>query len=300
MTDRTWIGGGNNNANRANHWSPDGVPQPGDTLEMQAGTMNIRGDDLAGDTLVINKPTTETAPTTLNLSRHAVVSLSESPFLFDSVTVNVKGSDTLNVQTSFGGQFTVNLADHASLSGGFKMAFSSATISGGDGSRYLNNGASVLEGSPVIFDTNVGGNGSFTVQSAQSRAGQLEFGGSVSHGQDVEVAGDSTRGIGSQVKLDHPDAFKGSVGLGVYGEVDLVGLANADSFQLKNDILSIYSGCEVIDQLRLTLPAYSGQDPGLTVRQTAAGVAVARGISNFGTGTLLPEHQPHGWGNVQV
>jgi len=44
-----------------------------------------------GDTLVINKPTTETAPATLNLSRHAVVSLSEPPFLFDNVTINVKG-----------------------------------------------------------------------------------------------------------------------------------------------------------------------------------------------------------------
>ena len=302
MTNRTWIGGGNNRASRASHWSPDGVPQPGDTLEMQAGTMNIRGDDLAGDTLVINKPTTETAPTTLNLSRHAVVSLVEPPFLFESVTINVKGSDTLNVQTQFGGQFNINLADHARLDGNLHMAFSSATIHGGDGSRYLNNGSGLLGGSTVIFDTSVEGNGSFRVVNAQSRPGQLEFSGPVSYGQYVEVEGESSRGVRAFVSIDQPDSFKGLVGLGVFGEVDLIGLTNADSFQLKNDILSIFSGCQVIDQLRLTtltVPPNFAPDTDVRVYQTAAGVVVDRGFSHDG-GTLLPERQSYGGHDTQV
>jgi hypothetical protein len=96
------------------------------------------------------------------------------------------------------------------------------------------------------------------------------------------------------------------VGLGINGQIDLIDLANADSFQLKNDILSIYSGCEVIDRLRLTTPApppfsSPGPDPGVTVHQTSAGIVVNRGLFYIpGTDTLLPEHQPHGWGIVQA
>ena len=37
MTDRTWLGGGNNNARNPNDWSPTGAPQPGDILSMPNG-----------------------------------------------------------------------------------------------------------------------------------------------------------------------------------------------------------------------------------------------------------------------
>lgn len=300
MTDRTWVGGGNNNANRANHWSPDGVPQPGDTLEMQVGTMNIRGNDLAGDALIINKPIGETAPNTLNLSRHANVSVEIPQFQTEDVTINAKGSDTLNLQTDYPsfGHFTVNLADHASVTGNVNMTFGGAVVNGGDGSRYLHNGSGLLGGSTVIFDTRVEGNGSFRVVNAQSFPGELEFGGPVSHGQYVEVEGEEARGVRAFVTLDQPDLFKGSVGLGVFGEVNLIGLTNADSFQLKNDILSIFSGCQVIDQLRLTtltVPPNFAPDTEVRVYQTAAGVVVNRGLLfSPGTETLLPEHQLHG------
>lgn len=308
MTSRTWIGGGNNNASGANHWSPDGMPQPGDTLEMLTGTMNIRGNDLAGDALLINKPYGETAPTTLNLSHHANVSVEIPQNQTEQVTINVKGSDTLNLQNDHpsSGGFFVNLADHASLTGNVRMTFVSAIFNGGEGSRYLNNGNSILQGSSATFNMSVKGNGSFSVQSAQSFGGQLEFGGSVSYGQAVDVRGDAERLRISHVQIDQPHAFKGSIGLGINGQIDLIGLANADSFQLKNDVLSIYSGCEVIDRLRLTTPApppfSSGPDAaitGITVHQTSAGVVVARGLSFItGTDTVLPEHQLHGWGTV--
>ncbi len=62
MTSRTWIGGGNNNANNANDWSPAGAPLLGDVLAMQTGVMHIRDNNLAGNTLVIGG----SASTTLN------------------------------------------------------------------------------------------------------------------------------------------------------------------------------------------------------------------------------------------
>jgi hypothetical protein len=52
-TQRTWIGCGNNEASNPNDWSPTGAPQPGNSLNMSAGTINISGDALAGDTLTI-------------------------------------------------------------------------------------------------------------------------------------------------------------------------------------------------------------------------------------------------------
>ncbi len=150
----------------------------------------------------------------------------------------------------------------------------------------------------MILDTDVKGTGSFTVGTAQGSGGRLEFGGAVSRGQSVEVSADPGRSLVSQVQIDHPDAFKGSVGLGIFAEVNLMGLTGADSYQLKNDILSIYSGCTVIDRLRLTLPpSPSGLPSDVTVKQTSTGIAIDRGRS-FDTSTLLPVHHPYGSGSV--
>ena len=57
MTDRTWIGGGNNDASDPNDWNPTGVPLLGDSLLMpDGGTMNIIGNDLVGDRLQVGNP----------------------------------------------------------------------------------------------------------------------------------------------------------------------------------------------------------------------------------------------------
>lgn len=263
--------------------------------------MNIRGNNFAGDGLTLDQTPAGAAPPTLNLSHHADVLLDIPSFTSGSAVVNVQGSDTLNVFSDIPSspELTVNLADHASLAGSLKMEFGALTLRGGADSRYVNNGSDLLQGTRVILHTSVRGKGAFQVESAQSSAGRLEFGGFVSSGQDVEVTGDPYRSVVSHVQIDHPDAFRGSVGLGINGEVDLMGLTNADSFQLKNDILSIYSCGEVIDTLRLTLPPpgpYTPDDP-VTVRQTSIGVAVNRGLfQDFANSnaTLLPEHQPQG------
>ena len=117
MTARTWTGAQNSSARDPNNWTPTGIPQPGDTLTMTDGTMDIRDQDLAGNTLLIDQQGVSTAAATLNLSGHAKVSL-DMTTTGDRVTVNVKGSDTLNArnESGTGGQgLTVNLAQHATL-----------------------------------------------------------------------------------------------------------------------------------------------------------------------------------------
>ncbi len=292
MTDRTWTGAQNNSARDPNNWSPTGVPVPGDTLAMQSGMMNIRDNDLAGGTVVFG--TDETLATgTLNLSHHATASLGLALGASADVTINVKGSDTLNVNHEAPGglQLTVDLADHASLTGAFLMTFGGVALTGGDGSRFVNNGSSLFEGTSVKLDTSVVGKGSITLTGNQSAGGPLEFGGSVSRGQDVSVTGEEDRDIVARVQVDQPEEFKAAVTLGVFGEVDLVGLTNADSYQLRDDILSIYSGCKVIDTLRLTAPPppFGGPTFDVTVSRTSTGVAIDRGAIAFGS-TPLPMH----------
>ena len=43
MAMLTWVGGGNNRVDNPRDWSPSGVPQVGDTLQMTSGLMNING-----------------------------------------------------------------------------------------------------------------------------------------------------------------------------------------------------------------------------------------------------------------
>lgn len=290
MTSRTWIGGGNNSAHNPNDWSPNGVPQPGDALNLQTGVMNARGDDLAGNTLIIHPSQTPVA-TMLNLSHHANVSVDIGREAVAQVTINVEGTATLRTNNEFpsGATFIVNLADHASLTSSFNMVFSSAVVGGGEDSRVVNSGANSILGSNLTIDPRVKGHGSFTVGSAQSIGGQLEFGGSVSRGQDVSVSGDPERLVVSHVQVDDPDNFHGAVTLNPFGEVDLRGLTNADSYQFENDMLSIYSGSDVIEKLRLATPPPASGTFNLSVSQTATGVAVDRGSSNA-SGTVLPLH----------
>ena len=232
------------------------------------------------------------ADVTLNLSRHASALLDIAQFSDDQVTVNAQGSDTLNVYTEFPSTLTmtVNLADYTRLTGSFNLTFGSVTLNGGTGSRFVNNGLSQLRGSSAVFDTDMKGKGAFSVSTAQSSGGNLEFGGAVSSGQTIDVSGDPGRVLASHVRVDQPGAFQGAVNLNIFGELDLQGLANADSYTSQNDMLSIYSGGTVLDTVRLTAPP--APFPGnfdLAVYQTPTGVAVDRGYVPPG-GTPLPIH----------
>jgi hypothetical protein len=52
------------------------------------------------------------------------------------------------------------------------------------------------------------------------------------------------------VQIDQPSIFSGSTEL-FAGAIDLVGLAQADSYGYTKDLLSIYSGNKILEPLRL-------------------------------------------------
>jgi hypothetical protein len=54
MSLLTWHDHSNHQASNPTNWSPNGPPQPGDTLLMTGGTMHIGSKALAGDTLNVN------------------------------------------------------------------------------------------------------------------------------------------------------------------------------------------------------------------------------------------------------
>jgi hypothetical protein len=114
----------------------------------------------------------------------------------------------------------------------------------------------------------------------------LVFAGSVGSCQTVMMANAAHTGdSGLLLQLDKPTAFAGSVDL-TQGTIDLVGLANADSYSFKNDILSVYSGNKVIDTLRLT----NETQYGFAVEKVAGGVNIVALSSATNPSTGLPTH----------
>jgi hypothetical protein len=264
---RTWIGGGNNKASNPNDWSPTGVPQPGDTLQEMSGqtplTMNVSGNDLAGDTLDINS-----APLTMNMSDKAVADVNVPQYVGGETfnleqqstlnatlsesqqVVNISGSDNFSTSLSGLAMVSVNVASSSTWTGSLSLVDSTLTASGGANSVFIHDGSSeFFDYSSAVLDLPVLGKGSFSLVFH----GFLTFGSSVGVNQSVSIPGD----VRSNVVIDHPKEFLGSITLGdgtiTNGEsIDLMGLATADSYTFKNDMLSIFAGNSVIDKLRLT------------------------------------------------
>jgi hypothetical protein len=118
---RNWLGGGGNKATNPQDWSPNGTPQPGDSLFAEGAvgidpfpvyTLNVKGNDLAGDTL-----TTFFANVTVNASHRAILNVVDSN---GTDTFNLSGRSALNLNVSdihliFGGFSTVNMRDDSTL-----------------------------------------------------------------------------------------------------------------------------------------------------------------------------------------
>lgn len=296
MTARTWIGGGNNEANNAKDWSPEGVPQLGDTLAVsylsgidpQPFVMNVKGSALAGDPVSIGVADSAgvnltanlshkadmtailkgDSDGTFNLSQHSILDLSlVSGALVgvDSATVNVSGHDTM-VLDDDDSIVTVSLISNSKLTGTFDMGpfhgetFGRLTINGDAGSAFKNDGNSVIDNTErATINTDVTGKGSFEVSNTSGFIvtsggfATLEFGASVGPKQFISDSG--------LVVIDQPNEFSAKITLTTTqaspayplpAEIDLHGLATADSYTFRNDMLSIFSGKSVIDRLHLT------------------------------------------------
>ena len=245
-------------------------------------TMNVSGNALAGDPITIGLPGFGTVNLTANLSHNALMTATEyggrgtynmvqnsTLNLLErggvhvgpaSATINMLGNENL-ILSNISSAITVNLAPgadwHGSLRAQALEIFSGATtVKGGAGSSFDNNGLSyLLNGKSARIDTDVVGFGQFFVtNNGQSYSPptlpKLEFVHAVAAGQAVVNSG--------LVVIDHPNQFKAGIalttselpGAPLPAEIDLMGLAAADSYSYKTDMLSIYHGNSVIDTLR--------------------------------------------------
>jgi hypothetical protein len=302
-TPRTWTGSVNNDASNPGNWSPVGVPQPGDMLTdaISRSTIDIRDNALAGNTLAIAG-----TETTLNLSHLARADVSVQNFAF-GVVANVSGVDTLNASVAgfgfpseFPGQLTVNL-DHAILFGSFNVAADAeATVTSNDHSLLIDNQTNAVSGGSLGIDADVLGNGTFNLTPVRVSFGSvvgahMAFRGFVSGGETVSVTG-SNLVIGpfpgiSSVEIDQPKDFHGTVDLHDMSLAGLVGLAQADSWSYKNDLLSIKAANgKVIDRLHVISDASSTGSGvhGLMVSKTAAGAVLVSPGTDF-SGTLASQ-----------
>jgi hypothetical protein len=293
MTNKTWLGGGNNQANNPNDWSPVGVPASPDVMNMSQGTMNI--DNFALSATAFETPLHISGNVSLNLSHNSTVFADVN---FGQTTINIHDDDTMGLQTH-GGSATVNLTANSQWIGGFVAEGGTITVNGAPHAAFINSDQEQTAprvsgfvdggGTKVDIRANIKGTGAIQV----SDNGSLDVGGSVSAGQTVilePLNGAVATGPPGFLQVDHPDQFNGAIDLGE-GEIDLNGLAKADSYTYQNDLLSIFHGKSVIDTLRLNQIA---QDLGVlpfAVEKTTAGVSIyTTSDPTHPPGTALPAY----------
>ena len=290
MTARTWLGSQTNKASDPASWS-NGPSVAGDDISVTGTgpfTMNIAGNDLAGDAMAVH------APLTANLARHAA--LTANVFGPSTAAFNLAGGDTAYVSAGLGGNAVVNVA--GCDTGSFEANRAAMTVNLASGSvfsgtatgdyagritmqgagKFNNTSDSVVNG-PGGHDTigvDVIGKGLFSVN-----GGGISFLKYVGPDQSVVME------YGS-IDIAEPSHFHGQVTFtGGFASINLTGLATADSYSFKNDMLDIWGGNKVIEALRLT-----NQDAnGFAVEPPASGsLTIATLFPGFNPDSL-PVHQ---------
>ena len=166
------------------------------------------------------------------------------------------------------------------------------------GNGTFDNTASIVKGLTYI-GVNVVGHG--TINEYQSHStGKLEFVKGVGAGQTVTDSGyELYGGEHGVVQIDQPGLYHAQTDLG-FGEIILEGL-KATSYSLKPDLLSLYRGNVLIDQMKLAFlatPVTLEQNDGLSgaprnfgVSQVGNSVVIhADGSSYKDGGVLLAHH----------
>ncbi len=271
MTLRTWKGGGSNAARNPIDWSPSGVPRPGDDLNITQGVINVSGNALAGDTLLVGAsiPPSATRTIDINTSTAATLILKASlpPEPSTSVELNVHGMAT----------FTADIVGLAQL-----------TTSGGT-IHFI--GSSTFTGLHQVFNNNLGGSGTLSLNSADHLSEQMEINGTVGSGLTFNLT--SNGPPLTELQIDRPSQFHGAIHLdpppspGAFGFVALMGL-HATSADLHNGVLQMFDGDKLVETTRL-----SGGS-GLQLEQNSQGVMLSQGLGDFlqpgGAGTIIPLH----------
>ena len=260
MAARTWTGGANNDAANPNDWSPTGAPQPGDSLTMGAGTINLSGNDLAGDTLSVS-PFTASGPS-------------------EVADIGVKATATLDLSVLLG-TANVTVAPHTLLTINAHVNAGYLNVSGGT-LRFI--GTSTFDAYKTVLSDSVTGNGTLDLYGANSTGAFMQVKGAVGAGLTFNISSNGAGDAGLQI--DHPGTFLGNIRL-QSGFAAFMGL-HAMSASMFGDVLAMFNGGRLVDMVRMTDTGGSG----LQIQQNADGVMVSAGLGAYdqpgGFGTPLP------------
>jgi len=246
LVTRTWVGGSNVIAANPANWSPAGAPQPGDSLLIStAATINVGGNDLAGDLLTVN--TDRAGPAA-------------------SVNINTFFNAQLNLVDDFSAGVTLSVEDTVTLNLG---SIHGGLVGQGGTIQFI--GSSGVNGSTVL-NNNLTGNATVALAGAQGEGSSMEINGAV--GQGLTFVLHASAPVLS-LQLDQPGQFAGLLDLGLpggyFGDVLFKGL-QATSGTLANGVLDMFNGNSLIDSVRIT-----GDTARLTLDQTSSGVALSQG-----------------------
>ena len=260
----TWVGGGNNLASNPADWSPALKPQPGDSLVMGSGTMNLSGKALAGDTLSIRPG----ANVTINTIGNATLDLSNTT-PGAAININADPAGTLRLTATLGG---TNL-----------------TASGG---RIAFIGTSTFAAFTTKLSDNLVGTGTVQLFGGNASGETMEIDGSVGHKLNFQISSGPIGDAG--LVIDQPAAFHAAITFQSEGYVSFTGL-HATSAELMDGILKLFNGDTLVNATRFAETAGATSLGPLQVEQTSVGVAVSVGFGGEhfqpgGPGTILPLH----------
>ena len=295
----TWVGGGDNSVDDPGDWTPNAVPEAGDKLYMLDGTANIPGGNLAGVPLNVGynaqgaNPDTSVNPI-INVTGGADVTIDVAAPYGDTThaTVNVSDSDTLAIGGGIvpwatgnppgDNNLAINIANGATLTASGGLPYSQTTIAG-DGD-YDPTTAYFAEGSLQIQSDMIG-TGTLNLGMLQA-----DISGSVAAGVSVNLQ------VADTLTIDNPSTFLGTIigpspsasdqyNGGLPDEqINLQGLV-ADSYDISNDLLTLYKGGTVVDTVKFNQDANS-----LFVGQGASGVVVGMNEAMPAGVTALTQH----------
>nr|WP_294522178.1 hypothetical protein [uncultured Rhodopila sp.] len=257
MTTRTWVGG-DNHASNPNDWSPSGLPQPGDSLVMNTGTMTLSGQTLAGDTLTIGGNGTVDINTI-----HATTLKLATAEPAAHINIHAALHSTLTLTVNFGSYSYLN------VSGG-KLAFI---------------GTSGFGAFSTVLKDDITGTGTLDLSGGNASGENMEINGSVASGLTFNIY---SLGIGDAgLQIDHPSKFHAAINMVQSGWVAFEGI-HATRGELFNGILEMFDGKKLVDAVRLTNAG--GVAPQL--QQNSQGVMFSTGLGDYdqpgGIGTAIP------------
>jgi hypothetical protein len=283
---RTWTGadGANFSASDASDWTPAGAPQPGDTLRMVGGRMDIAGNDLQGDTLWLGLGNNIASNMTLNLSHNAALTLEAVGNSREAVTINATDDSHLNIDGagfSSHATYNLNVADTLTTE---HIDLTSAVLNLNGGLMFLNQATVALHGESQLYARgDLSGTGYIAVGDSSVGDASAEFDKSVGSGVTINAIGDANTNTASNVLANDPSQFSGQVNLD-FGSLILATI-HADSYAFQNDLLSLYNQNTVVDTVHLSTV---GSLNSLHVYQSAVGVTLD--TSGHASGNMLPLH----------